>query len=166
MKKIIILFTLCWLAVRCLIAQNALSPDINVEVKNEKTVNTGSLEFSPAFYENGIVFISDNQVGEQDNRYTDEDIARKTVSIFLARRDEEGGALKPAKPFAEELTTKWHEGPLTFNKTNDIVFFSRNDFLDGNVEKANDGVVKQMIISAAMTGGKWGNPQRLPFNDK
>lgn len=148
-----------------LVAQNALNPDLKVEVKNEKTVNTGSLEFSPAFYENGIVFISDNKVGQDDNRYTDEDIARKTVSIFLARRNDEG-ELKTAVPFAEELTTKWHEGPLTFNKTNDKVFFSRNDFLDGTVEKAKDGVVKQMIISANMTGGKWGNPQRLPFNDK
>ncbi len=165
MKKIIILFNVCWLAANCLIAQNSLSPDIKVEVKNEKTVNTEALEFSPAFYENGIVFISDNKVGEQDDRYTDEDIARKTVSIFLARRNEEG-VLKAAVPFAQELTTKWHEGPLTFNKTNDKVFFSRNDFLDGNVEKAKDGVVKQMIISADMVNGKWGNPQRLPFNDK
>lgn len=165
MKKIIILFNLCWLAANCLIAQNTLSPDIKAEVKNEATVNTGSLEFSPAFYENGIVFISDNKVGEQDDRYTDEDISRKTVSIFLARRNEEG-VLKAAVPFAQELTTKWHEGPLTFNKTNDKVFFSRNDFLDGNVEKAKDGVVKQMIISADMANGKWGNQKRLPFSDK
>ncbi len=165
MKKIILLFNLCWLAANCLVAQSALSPDVKVEVKNEQTVNTGALEFSPAFYENGIVFISDNKVGQADNRYTDEDIARKTVSIFLARRNEDG-ALNAAVPFAEELTTKWHEGPLTFNKTNDKIFFSRNDFLDGNVDKASDGVVKQMIISADMAGGKWSNQQRLPFNDK
>lgn len=165
MKKIIILFNLCWLAANCLVAQNALSPDIKVTINNEETVNTESLEFSPAFYENGIVFISDNTIGQDDNRYTDEGIARKTVSIFLARRDDEG-ILKAAVPFAKELTTKWHEGPLTFNKTNDKMFFSRNDFLDGNVEKASDGVVKQMIISVDMASGKWGNQQRLPFNDK
>ncbi|MFK7978764.1 MAG: OmpA family protein [Saprospiraceae bacterium] len=165
MKKIIILFKLCWLAANCLVAQNALSPDIKVEVKNEETVNTGSLEFSPAFYENGIVFISDNQEGINSNRFTDKKIAKETFFIFLSRRAEEGG-LKAAGPFAEELTTQWHEGPLTFNKTNDKVFFSRNDFLDGKVDKASDGIVKQMIISADMAGGKWSNPQRLPFNNK
>ena len=48
--------------------------------------------------------------------------------------------LTAAGPFAEELTTQWHEGPLTFNKTNDKIFFSRNDYLNGKVEKASDGI--------------------------
>ncbi len=165
MKRIIILFNLCLLAASGLLAQNALSSDIKVDVKNEKTINTGSLEFSPAFYENGIVFISDNKVESNDDRYTDSKIDRKTVSIFLARRNDEG-VLNAAVPFAKELTTKWHEGPITFNKTNDKVFFSRNDFLDGQVDKASDGVVKQMIISADLAGGKWSNQKRLGFNDK
>ncbi len=164
MKKIFILFNLCCLAANCLMAQTALDSDIKVEVKNEKTVNTGSLEFSPAFYENGIVFISDNKEGINSSRFTDEKISKETFFIFRSRRDEDGG-LKAAVPFAEELTTQWHEGPLTFNKTNDKVFFSRNDFLNGKVEKAKDGVVKQMIISADMGGAAWSNQQRLPFND-
>ncbi|MEM1124304.1 MAG: hypothetical protein AAGJ18_27950, partial [Bacteroidota bacterium] len=164
MKKISLFFNFLLLASSGLLAQNALSPDVKVEVKNEQTVNTGVLEFSPAFYENGIVFISDNKAGQEDERYLDEDIDRKTVSIFLARRDEEG-VLKAAVPFAQELTTKWHEGPLTFNRTNDKIFFSRNDFLDGKVKKARNGEVKQMIISAYMANGKWYNQKRLAFND-
>lgn len=164
MKKIIILLTLCLLMANSGWAQNALSSDIKVDVKNEKTINTDHLEFSPAFYENGIIFISNIQEGLDIDRYTDEKIDMKTVSIFLARRNEEG-VLKKAVPFAKELTTKWHEGPITFNKTNDKAFFSRNDFLDGNVDKASDGTVKQMIISADLVGGKWTNQKRLPFND-
>jgi len=165
MKKIIILFNLCWFVANCLVAQNALSPEIKVTIKNEETVNTGALEFSPAFYENGIVFISDNKEGINSSRFTDEKISKETFFIFLSRRDEDGG-LKAAGPFAEELTTQWHEGPLTFNKTNDKVFFSRNDFLDGKIEEASDGVVKQMIISSDMIAGEWTNEQRLSFNDK
>ncbi|MEM1118913.1 MAG: hypothetical protein AAGJ18_00605, partial [Bacteroidota bacterium] len=164
MKKIFLLFTACWLLTTGLKSQNSLSPTIKVETKNEKTINSDALEFSPAFYENGIVFISDTETGLNNDRYTDDKIDRKTVSIFLARRNEEG-VLKKAIPFAEELTTRWHEGPITFNKTNDKVYFSRNDFLDGQVAKASDGIVKQMIISADMANGKWANERRLPFNN-
>lgn len=165
MKKLILFFNLCLLVAGNLSAQNALSPDIKVEVKNEKTINKGSLEFSPAFYENGIIFISDNKEGISAAPLTDNKIDKSTFHIFLSRRNEDG-ELKTATPFAPELTTKWHEGPITLNKTNDKIFFSRNDFLDGKVEKARDGVVKQMIISADMAGGKWTNEQRLSFNDK
>ena len=164
MKRIIILFNLCWLAANCLIAQNALSPDIKVEVKNEKTVNTGSLEFSPAFYENGIVFISDKEASINTDRFTDENISKQTFFIYLSRRDEEG-VLKEPMPFAQELTTKYHEGPLTFNKTNSKVFFSRNNFINGKEIKASDKKVKQKILTADNTGGNWSNVQELPFND-
>ena len=166
MKRLIIFFNLCLLLANGLSAQNALSPDIKVEVKNEKTINSGSLEFSPAFYENGIIFISDNKEGINTAPLKDNKIDKQTFHIFLSRRNEEGGELKKATPFAQELTTQYHEGPLTFDRTNSKVYFSRNDFLDGKIEKASDGVIKQMIISADMTGGKWTNEQRLSFNDK
>ena len=166
MKRLILFFNLGLLIANGLYAQNALSPDMKVEVKNEKTINSGSLEFSPAFYENGIIFISDTKEGITAAPLKDDKIDKQTFHIFLSRRNEEGGELKKAIPFAQELTTKYHEGPLTFNTTNNKVFFSRNDFLEGKIEKASDGIIKQMIISADLNGGKWTNEQRLPFNDK
>jgi outer membrane protein OmpA-like peptidoglycan-associated protein len=164
MKKIITLFNLSLLFANFLWAQNILSSDIKVEVKNESNVNSGALEYSPAFYENGIVFISDNKVNSKDE-LLDARIQKNTMSIFLSRRNEDG-ELGLAVPFAEEITTQFHEGPLTFNKTNDKIFFSRNDYLDGKTDKASNGVVKQIILSADMVGGKWTNLQELPFNDK
>lgn len=164
MKRIIILFNLCLLVATGLFAQNALSADIKVDVKNEKTINTGSLEFSPAFYENGIIFISDKKGAINTSRFTDENISKLTFFIYQSRRDEEG-VLKAADPFAEELTTPYHEGPLTFNQTNSKLYFSRNNFIDGKEIQASDGKVKQKILSADQAGGQWSNVQELPFND-
>lgn len=163
MKKITLLLNCCWLLANCVWAQSALSPDIKVEVKNEENINGKTLEFSPAFYENGIVFISDAKVADKEG-LLDIRIKRNTMSIFLSRRNLSGELSKPVS-FAKEITTQWHEGPLTFNKTNDKIFFSRNDFIDGKTEKASNGVVKQMIISADMNGDQWANQQELPFND-
>ena len=42
-------------------AQNASEPPkVAVKISNEKLVNTARLEFSPTFYEDGIVFVSSN----------------------------------------------------------------------------------------------------------
>ncbi|MBK8923048.1 MAG: hypothetical protein IPM81_16295 [Saprospirales bacterium] len=59
--KHVILFICLSLTAGFLAAQTA--PDgmtpVTIDVKNEAAVNTEGLDFSPTFYEDGIVFISD-----------------------------------------------------------------------------------------------------------
>lgn len=165
MKKRTNLFWLVLLLVGIsgLKAQNALSPDIKVTLENERKINSNSLEYSPAFYENGIIYISDTKV--DGGGLLDLRINKNTMSIFRAKRDEDG-KLEESKIFAEELTTKFHEGPLTFNKVNDRIFFTRDNYEDGKAIKASDDIIKLQIFSAAQTGSKWGNVKKLSFNDK
>ena len=163
-KRLTILTTLLlMLGFTALTAQNALSPDIDITLENESKINSGSLEYSPAFYENGIIFISDTKVG--GGGLLDLKINKNTMSIFRAKRDEDGKLGDP-QPFAEEITTKYHEGPLTFNKVNDNIFFTRDNYDDGKAIKATDGEIKLQIFSAQQNGSKWGNVTKLPFNDK
>lgn len=162
-KKITLLLGLLLGGVAALIAQNALSPDINVTLENEAKINTGSLEYSPAFYENGIIFISDTKVG--GGGLLDSRIGKNTMSIFRAKRDGEGKLGEP-KPFAEEITTKYHEGPLSFNKTNNKIFFTRDNYENGKAIESSDGVIRLQIFTAQQLGDKWGAVKKLPFNDK
>ena len=162
-KKITLLLGLLLGGVAALIAQNALSPDINVTLENEAKINTGSLEYSPAFYENGIIFISDTKVG--GGGLLDSRIGKNTMSIFRAKRDGEGKLGEP-KPFAEEITTKYHEGPLSFNKTNNKIFFTRDNYENGKAIESSDGVIRLQIFTAQQLGDKWGAVKKLAFNDK
>lgn len=162
-KKITLLLGLLLSGVAALIAQNALSPDINVTLENEANINTGSLEYSPAFYENGIIFISDTKIG--GGGLLDARIGKNAMSIFRAKRDGEGKLGEP-KPFAEEITTKYHEGPLSFNKTNNKIFFTRDNYEDGKAIESSDDVIKLQIFSAQQLGDKWGAVKKLSFNDK
>lgn len=52
---------------------------------------------------------------------------------------------------------KWHEGPATFFKEQDRVIFSRNI-------KRSDGVSRQALYMATVTGEKWNEPILLQFN--
>jgi outer membrane protein OmpA-like peptidoglycan-associated protein len=152
-------------------AQNPTTTDVldapksNITVTNERTINTGQLEFSPAFFEDGIVFISSQKPLAKEKIFDDR-IEYNTMSIFLARRDENGQLNKPTA-FSNELVSSLHEGPLTFDKTGENVYFSRNNNVE-NGKKATytEGVSRLKIYSAQKKSeGKWAVPIELPFNE-
>ncbi|MEM9991423.1 MAG: OmpA family protein [Bacteroidota bacterium] len=132
-----------------------------VTVENETNINTDKLEFSPVFHKEGIVFISSENEGL---RYaiTDARISHNVFSIYQAMRDEEGN-LGTSQPLARELLSDLHEGPLTFNTTGEIMYFTRND--SKATSNTSGNILKKMnIFSAQMTGDKWGNITSMPFN--
>lgn len=132
-----------------------------VQVSNENAVNTAGLEFSPAFYEDGIAFISTNTVGMK--KITDESLKLSAMSILRSRRNAEG-LLSAPEPFARELVSLYHEGPVCFDRTAETVYFSRNVMEKGREKLAEDGSQKMRLYSSTKVGGVWSEPKPLPFN--
>ena len=151
-----------FLAIQSQAQQNG-AENQKVFITNEATINSEHLEYSPAFYEDGIVFISSNTASKRF-KILDTRINENIMSIFRAVRQEDGLLQKP-KPFAPELLTPVHEGPLTFDRTNENMYFTRNNYINGKRKKAKDGIVKLKIYSASKEGENWSNIQDLSFND-
>jgi hypothetical protein len=139
MIKFALSFGWIWLSIQ-MVAQTA------VTVEPEMAVNSAFQEYSPAFYENGLVFISSNPAVAKEKE-ADEVTGKSTTSIFLARRGQDGKLQLPT-PFAEALTSQYYDGPLTFSARNDEVFFTRNNLRNGKPYPAKDGKVKLKIYSA------------------
>lgn len=139
----------------------ATGAPVTVQVKNETAVNTAGLEFSPTFYEDGIVFISTNTAGLK--KRTDESLKLPAMSILRSRRDAEG-LLGVPEPFAKELSSIYHEGPVCFDRTAETVYFSRNAVIDGKEKIAKDKEQKMRLYMARKSGGAWSEPEPLPFN--
>ncbi len=139
------------------------SPEKKVFITNEATINSDGLDYSPAFLEDGIVFIS-TKTASKRYKIKDKRINKNIMSIFQAQR-EENGLLKSPEPFAIELLSSVHEGPVTFDRTADNMFFTRNNVKNGKRKKAKDGIVKLKIYSAERVGKQWRNIEELPFND-
>jgi outer membrane protein OmpA-like peptidoglycan-associated protein len=133
-----------------------------VTVAPEVAINTAFQEYSPAFYENGLVFISSNPAVAKEKE-ADEVTGKSTTSIFLARRGQDGKLQLPI-PFAEALTSQYYDGPLTFSARNEEVFFTRNNIRNGKPYPAKDGKVKLKIYSATKKNYQWTNIKELPFN--
>ncbi len=134
-----------------------------ITVTNERSINSAFQEYSPAFYGNGLVFVAANPAVDKDKK-EDTQIGRFTTSIFLAKRTNDGILQRPL-PFAEELTTKFYDGPLSFNQTGDIVFFTRSNLKKGKPKIAKDGKVKLKIYTAQLVNGMWSSISDLSFCD-
>ncbi len=140
----------------------ATQPPVTVDLRNEAAVNTEGLDFSPTFYEDGIVFISTNTAGLK--KKTDDRLKLPAMSILRSRRGADGNLLPP-EPFAAELSSLYHEGPVCFDRTTETIFFSRNALINGKVKLAKDATQKMRLYWSKREGSTWGPPQPLPFNN-
>lgn len=162
--KHIVLFLPALLTAGFLSAQTSSGAQapVTVEVKNEAAVNTDGLDFSPTFYEDGIVFISTNNAGLK--KRTDEKLKLPAMSILRSQRNTDGALTTPA-PFAVELSSMYHEGPVCFDRTAETIYFSRNAVIGGKAKYAKDDKLKMRIYSAQKSGAAWSEPQPLTFNN-
>lgn len=144
--------------------QELPAPNNDIFVTNEVSINSDQLEFSPTFLEDGILFISTNPVNKRF-KVKDKRIGKNIMSIFRSTRDEEG-KLQAPEPFAIELLSTVHEGPLTFDRTAENMFFTRNNVKGKKRIKGKDGIVKLQIYSAQRMDNVWKNVDKLPFNDR
>ena len=96
----------------------------NIILKNTAPINTENLEFSPVFYNNGLVFVSAFNKGLRDKK------GETFLELFYSELDANGLPLK-REEFSINLNSTKHEGPVTFNKSNDIIYFTRNNSKNG-----------------------------------
>jgi len=61
-------------------------------------------------------------------------------------------------------STKYHEGPVTFDQSGERIFFSRNQYLKGKKRTSKKGIMKMNIYSAIKSGDDWVNEKELPWN--
>ncbi len=143
-------------------AQSDTEP-VTVQVKNEEAINTKGLEFSPTFFEDGVVFISTNNAGLK--KLADKNKQLYT-SILRAKRGTEG-SLAAAEPFSKEISTEYNEGPVCFDRTAEVVYFSRNNIVGGREKYSKDGNLMMRIYSSQKEGDIWTEPKPVfPVNDE
>lgn len=119
-------------------------------------------EFSPVYYGNGLVFCS-----------------TRTSTLLNYSNPEEKGLLKityvelkngsdPLKVrlFSRNLTTRFNDGPATFNSRGDTIYYSRNIFVNGSLKDNSNPRNKLGIYSAVLDGNKWIKPTDFRFNNE
>jgi outer membrane protein OmpA-like peptidoglycan-associated protein len=134
-----------------------------IKIVNEAAVNSENLDYSPAFLEDGIVFIS-NRESDRKLKYTDPNIKQNTFSLFQSTRNMEGVLNAPVL-FGTDVNSKLHEGPMTFSRDQSEMFFCQNNLKKGKEVKAKDKKIKMNIYKAVKGGKDWTYAQEPIFND-
>jgi hypothetical protein len=121
----------------------------------------GNDEFSPVFFNNGIVYCSnlrDNSlIGFNDGQ-------KRLFNIFyITKRD--SILWNPPKLLSKELTTELNEGPVTFNPDGKIIYFSRNNSIGKYLKSISDTSNKLGIYKAELVNGIWTNATPFIYNN-
>ncbi len=132
----------------------------SVELRNAEEINTEALEFAPAFYRNGLVFVSSRKKFGR----IDQNSGETFFELYYSEFSPNGAPTRP-QSFSVELNSMWHEGPVAFPEDLNKIYLTRNNSENG-VSRANgDGKVVMKIYEATRGYWDWENVTELPFND-
>jgi outer membrane protein OmpA-like peptidoglycan-associated protein len=131
-----------------------------VTIKNTVAINTPGVDYAPAYFENGLIFVSARaKNGPRDAN--DQPYAEFFQSVFDPNGD-------PSPPGSFDLGTPkispLHDGPLCFSRDFKTIYFTRTNNKDG-VRKAGKGDKSRLkIFAAEWYKGEWTKPLDLDFN--
>jgi outer membrane protein OmpA-like peptidoglycan-associated protein len=120
--------------------------------------------------EDHVTYDDPNQYAYGNRLHTDETHATsndtKTVgyySTYFRKNTDSVYFGKEAEPFTA-FNTKFHEGPVAFSPTQDVIVFTRNNY-EGSRKKSSTGVTNLNLYFSKRSGEHWSNPVSLPFNN-
>ncbi len=132
-------------------------PDNKTTILNVITVNSPERDMAPAFYENGIVFISNKKQrgGRQSN-------GEAFFDLYFAPFDPNGNPAT-AQDFSLNLNSTKNEGPVTFSRDFKTIYYTQNNNKNGVGKAGKDGKVHLKIYWAKAGKRDWEPQGELPF---
>jgi outer membrane protein OmpA-like peptidoglycan-associated protein len=132
----------------------------DVLLRSATGINTASMEFAPARYQSGLVYVtSRDKYGPRD-----EGTGETYFELYFAELDPDGMPVRP-RPFSLELNSMSHESSVTFSPEGDRIYFTRNNMVQGMPLPDSKGVVQMKIYQAEQGYYDWENIRELPFNN-
>ncbi len=145
--------------------QNKLSskinaiPDSKYEVLAVPMLNSKGDDFSPAYFRDGIVFVSNAKRKKNLFSWNNRPWLKVYQLPYKPVGTEKGS---PSELKMPEIN-KFHSGPVTFTRQDRLIYFSQNQ----NLKKKSKSTVSTLgIYSATKQNNKWGNIKPLNINNE
>ena len=120
-------------------------------------------EFSPVFYINGIVFCTNRKSSSLINYSSPK--GKGPVNIYYIDTTRKV-KWQRSELYSEKLWSKMNNGPVTFNRTLDTLYFSRNQRIEGRLKDLNGSNNKLGVFSATFTADKFEKIQEFRYNSE
>lgn len=118
-------------------------------------------EFSPVFFDGGLVFTSNQNDNSLMTFSSDQN---RLFKIFYIRKKGNNNWGQP-RILANEVTTSFNDGPATFNEPGNLMYFTRNNSIANSLKNISDSSNKLGIYSAEFSDGKWKNIKPFRYNN-
>lgn len=122
-------------------------------------LNTGGSNFSPVWYRDGVVFVSDRNAKAKTYQWT----GRPFLDLYYSKKDV-NGKYGTAMALQGEVNGMYHEGPVGFSSRQDTMYFTRNNYVKRKTVKSEDDVVILQMYQAVNKDTSFGALSQLPFN--
>jgi len=123
-------------------------------------INTPGSDMGPAFYKDRLVFSSTSMGGKSMTYKWNELPYLKMYSAKIGA----SGDLSGVEPFAPKLKTAYHDGPVSIDQKNNIIYFTRNNFNKGKTSQSKEGVVNLKIFIGKLEADDWKLSGPFQFN--
>ena len=131
-----------------------------VSIQNVREINSPAVDYSPTYYGNGLVFVSSRNRGGFINSATGETY----YELFHAPFGANGQPVRP-RLFSIEINSALHEGPVTFDRQENTMYFTRSNQESGEGKADETGTVRLKIYRATRGIYDWEGVEELPFNN-
>lgn len=121
--------------------------------------NSGQSDFGAYVVGNTLYFVSARNQSRRTYGWNDQ----PTLDIFKAEKV--GDSYQNIRGLEGDVNSKFHDGPISITEDGQTMYFTRNDYFDGDYEKDSEGVNQLKIFKAKLINGEWDDIQSLPFNN-
>lgn len=132
----------------------------NYEIMNT-AINTIGSDMGPAFYKDKLIFSSTSIGTKAGATYKWNELPY--LKMHSAKIGPYGD-LNSVESFAPKLKTAYHDGPVSIDSKNDIIYFTRNNLVKGKTSKSRDGVVNLKIFVGKLEDDDWKMSGSFRFN--
>lgn len=147
-------------------------PDFTEKIQSQEpyfelktlNVNSDKSDFGASYFGNKVVFASARpfRVSKQNfHTYN----GSPFLDMYEATREGDG-QLSNVELLNEKVSTKYHEGPACFTADGKTMYFTRNNYFNGNYRKSVAGVNNLKIFRAAWNGTNWTEENLLINSDE
>lgn len=128
-------------------------------VTNADKINTKYSDFGAFTNSNTIYFSSSRNTDRKNHNLNGEPF----LDIYSATTD--GSSIGNVELLSGDVNSKYHEGTIAITPDGKRMFFDRNNYYEGDLEKDEEGVNQINLYMAEKVGGEWTNIAPVPFND-
>jgi len=149
------------MAYSCVVAKQLLNEKPVYAAKPATNLNTSYADFSPAKFQNGIVFASarEGSVGGGSSTRTGEPF----IDLYYAKGNDFANLSKPVS-LGSNLNTMSDEGPASFDASGKTMYFTKVIKIKSNPDLSNPNISVLKIYQAEYVENDWANVKELPFN--